>query len=137
MIEFNYELSFILSDENHYKNWLLEIITSENKTCGDLCFVFCADDYLLRLNNEHLQHDTYTDILTFDYCVDNEINGDVFISIERVRENSLTYKVSFDNELLRVLSHGVLHLCGFKDKAEKDILIMRSKEEEKIGLFSR
>ena len=137
MIEFNYELSFILSDENHYKNWLLEIIVSENKTCGDLCFVFCTDDYLLRLNNEHLKHDTYTDIITFDYCVGNEINGDVFISIERVRENSLTYNVSFDNELLRVLSHGVLHLCGFKDKAEKDILIMRSKEEEKIGLFSR
>lgn len=135
MIEFNYETDFSLINENLYTTWLLKVISSENKDCGDLCFIFCDDEYLLKLNNEHLNHDTYTDIITFDYCVGDEINGDVFISITRVRENAIAFQVSFENELLRVLSHGVLHLCGFKDKSESDANLMRIKEEEKIGLF--
>ena len=135
MIEFNYETDFSLTDETRYKLWLQQIIASENKTYSDLCFVFCDDTYLHKLNLEHLQHDDFTDILTFDYCVGDEINGDIFISVERLRENALDFSVTFENELLRVLSHGILHLCGYKDKSDSEIQMMRLKEEEKLILF--
>ena len=135
MIEFNFETDFSLTDETRYKLWVQQIIASENKTYGDLCFVFCDDTYLHKLNLEHLQHDDFTDILTFDYCVGDEINGDIFISVERLRENALDFSVTFENELLRVLSHGVLHLCGYKDKSDSEIQMMRLKEEEKLILF--
>jgi len=136
MIYFNYEseVSLPLAEEK-FSPWISAIISSENKSEGEISYIFCDDQYLLDINQQYLQHDTYTDIITFDYVVGNEINGDVFISLERVQENAAVYKVNYLEELLRVMSHGVLHLCGYKDKTDADVAIMRQKEDEKIKLF--
>jgi rRNA maturation RNase YbeY len=111
------------------------VILSENKKEGDINYIFCDDDFLLDINQQYLDHDTLTDIISFDYSVGNELHGDIFISTERVAENAQDFGVSFSEELLRVLSHGVLHYCGYKDKSETDELLMRSKEDEKIRMF--
>ncbi|MFT7251650.1 MAG: putative rRNA maturation factor [Flavobacterium sp.] len=135
MITFNYENDFLLDDETIYQDWISKIITSEGFTEGEVNFIFCNDDYLLNINIEYLNHDTYTDIISFDYTVGKLLQGDVFISTERVLENATTFNVSFEDELKRVLSHGVLHYCGFKDKNEDDAKLMRQKEDDKIALF--
>jgi rRNA maturation RNase YbeY len=135
MISFNYETDFELTNEDAYSEWLSNVIISENKKEGDVNYIFCDDDYLHKINMEYLQHDTLTDIISFDYSVGNELHGDIFISIERVRENAVDFNVLFDNELKRVLSHGLLHYCGYKDKSDEDVLVMRNKEEEKIKMF--
>ena len=135
MINFNYETDFELTNETQIKNWISKVIQSENKTTGEISYIFCNDDYLLKLNQEHLNHDTLTDIISFDYTLGNELSGDIFISVERVQDNANDYKVTFENELLRVMAHGVLHYCGYKDKTEKDEAIMRIKEEEKLQMF--
>jgi probable rRNA maturation factor len=135
MITFNYENDFLLDDEIIYQDWISKIITSEGFTEGEVNFIFCNDDYLLNINIEYLNHDTYTDIISFDYTVGKLLQGDVFISTERVLENATTFNVSFEDELKRVLSHGVLHYCGFKDKNEDDAKLMRQKEDDKIALF--
>ena len=135
MISFNFEIDFELENELVYSNWLSEIIKSENKTEGDLNFIFCDDEYLLKINIEFLSHDTLTDIISFDYTIGNELHGDIFISIERIKENATIFEVAFNEELLRVMAHGTLHLCGFKDKTPEDISTMRNKENEKINLF--
>ncbi len=135
MISFNYETDFELTNEDAYSEWLSNVIISENKKEGDINYIFCDDDYLHKINMEYLQHDTLTDIISFDYSVGNELHGDIFVSIERVRENALDFNVLFDNELKRVLSHGLLHYCGYKDKSDEDTLVMRNKEEEKIKMF--
>jgi rRNA maturation RNase YbeY len=134
MIEFNYETDFELSNETHFSNWISAIIKSEKKTEGEINFIFCDDNYLVEINQQYLNHDTLTDI-SFDYSVGNELNGDIFISIERVSDNANDFKTDFDNELKRVMAHGILHYCGYKDKTEADVKVMRSKEEEKIKLF--
>lgn len=135
MIDFNYELDFELEHEEDYIAWLSSIIFSHQKSLGDISFIFCNDDYLHRINMEYLKHDTLTDIISFDYSDGSIISGDIFISIERVKDNATTYNVSFKTELLRVLSHGILHFLGYKDKTKEDILQMRNKEEESIELF--
>jgi len=135
MIEFNYETEFTLENEGAISNWISDVIKSENKKVGEINYIFCDDEYLLQINQEHLQHDFYTDIISFDYTVGNEINGDVFVSVERVKDNAVDFNVSFEEELKRVLVHGVLHYCGYKDKSEADVLLMRSKEDEKIAMF--
>lgn len=135
MIDFNYELDFELEHEEDYIAWLSSIIFSHQKSLGDISFIFCNDDYLHRINMEYLKHDTLTDIISFDYSDGSIISGDIFISIERVKDNATTYNVSFKTELLRVLSHGILHFLGYKDKTKEDILQMRNKEEESIALF--
>jgi rRNA maturation RNase YbeY len=135
MIDFNYETEFTLENEGAISNWISNVIKSENKNEGEINYIFCDDEYLLQINQEHLQHDFYTDIISFDYTVGNEINGDMFISIDRVKENAQDFNVSFEEELKRVLVHGVLHYCGYKDKSETDELLMRSKEDEKIAMF--
>ena len=135
MINFNYEIDFELSNETEISSWLSRVILSENKKEGDINYIFCDDDYLLEINQQYLDHDTLTDIISFDYCVGNELHGDIFISVERVRENAVDFDVSFEEELKRVLVHGVLHYCGFKDKSAGDEFIMRQKENEKIKLF--
>lgn len=98
------------------RNWISSVIREENKATGNLNFIFCSDDYLLRINQEFLQHDFYTDIITFDYVEGQVVSGDIFISVERVKENAHAFKVSFQNELNRVIIHGVLHLLGYQDK---------------------
>ena len=135
MISFNYENDFILGNEDVYSSWISNIIVSENKTEGDINYIFCNDDFLLNINQQYLNHDTFTDIISFDYSVVNELHGDIFISTERVSENATEFGVSFQNELLRVMAHGVLHYCGYKDKTESDEQIMRSKEDDKINMF--
>ena len=135
MISFNYETDFELADESLFSDWISKLILTENKIEGDLNFIFCDDDFLHKINLEYLHHDTLTDIISFDYCVGKELHGDIFISIERVRENAVEFEVAFDNELKRVMAHGILHYCGFKDKTEADLALMREKENEKILLF--
>ena len=135
MINFNYETEFELSNEVAYADWLSNVIQSENKSEGDINYIFCDDEYLLEINQQYLDHDTLTDIISFDYSVGNELHGDIFISIERVADNAADFGVSFDEELKRVLVHGVLHYCGYKDKSDADEKLMRQKEEEKMKLF--
>lgn len=135
MIEFNYETSFTLTNEDSFTAWLSEVITSENKSLGDISYVFCDDNYLHKLNVDFLDHDTLTDVISFDYTIGNEISGDIFISIERVLENASDFDVTFEDELKRVMVHGVLHYCGYKDKNDADEITMRDKEDEKLLLF--
>ena len=135
MINFNYETDFTLSDESVYEKWISAIIASENKREGEISYVFCDDEYLHKINLEYLNHDTLTDIISFDYSVGNELNGDIFVSVERVQDNATDFKVSFAEELLRVLAHGILHYCGYKDKSEEEAVSMRKKEDEKIAMF--
>jgi rRNA maturation RNase YbeY len=135
MISFNYENDFNLDNEEAISSWISDVILSENKKEGDINYIFCDDDFLLDINQQYLDHDTLTDIISFDYSVGNELHGDIFISTERVAENAQDFGVSFSEELLRVLSHGLLHYCGYKDKSETDELLMRSKEDEKIKMF--
>jgi probable rRNA maturation factor len=135
MIDFNYETEFTLENEIVISNWISDVIISEDKKLGDINYIFCDDEYLLQINQEHLQHDYYTDIISFDYTIGNEISGDMFISIERVKDNAVDFNVSFEDELRRVMVHGVLHYCGYNDKTESDELLMRSKEDEKLAMF--
>jgi probable rRNA maturation factor len=135
MISFNYENEFELQNEDQIATWISAVILSENKKEGDINYIFCDDDYLLNLNEQYLDHDTLTDIISFDYSVGNELHGDIFISVERVRENAQDFSVTFEEELKRVLVHGVLHYCGYKDKSEEEEQLMRSKEDEKIKMF--
>ena len=108
--------------------WIKKIITYESKKIGEITFIFCDDAYLLEKNIKFLSHNSLTDVITFDYCENNNINGDVFISIDRVKENANEFKETFLNELHRVMAHGLLHLLGYKDKNQKEADIMRSKE---------
>lgn len=135
MISFNYENDFELNNEEQLLNWISRVIASEEKKEGEISYIFCDDDYLLNLNEQYLNHDTLTDIISFDYSMGNEIHGDIFISTERVKDNATDFKVSFEEELMRVMVHGVLHYCGYKDKTEEDEALMRSKEDEKIKMF--
>lgn len=135
MIEWHYECDFKLAGEEEHATWLRNKIADENAVLGQVNYIFCTDAYLLRLNLEYLKHDEYTDIITFDYCDSNVINGDIFISVDRVRENALKYGFSFDEELRRVQIHGILHLLGYGDKTEEEIKVMRKMENEMIRLF--
>ena len=135
MISFNYETDFELENEAQYEDWISRIIESEGFDEGEINYIFCDDDYLHKINVEYLDHDTLTDIISFDYSVGNVLQGDIFVSVERVQDNAKDFNVSFEEELKRVLSHGVLHYCGYKDKSLEDEAVMRSKEEEKMQMF--
>jgi rRNA maturation RNase YbeY len=135
MINFNYENDFNLDNEEAIADWLSAVIVSEKKNEGEINYIFCDDDYLHKINLEYLNHDTLTDIISFDYTMGNELNGDIFVSVERVQDNANDFDVSFEEELKRVLVHGVLHFCGYKDKGEEDERLMRLKEDEKIAMF--
>jgi len=134
-INFYSENDFELGEPERYAKWLEKVILSEDKKLEEISYIFCDDEYLLNINQQYLDHDTYTDIITFDYCVGNILQGDIYISTERVQENAESFNVNFDEELRRVLAHGVLHLCGYKDKTDVEAETMRSKEEEKMKLF--
>ncbi|MFV8365589.1 rRNA maturation RNase YbeY [Flavobacterium sp. XS1P27] len=135
MINFNYETDFNLDNEEATVAWLGNVIISENKKEGEINYIFCDDEYLHKINVEYLNHDTLTDIISFDYSMGNELHGDIFVSVERVKDNATDFNVSFEEELKRVLVHGILHYCGYKDKGEAEELLMRSKEDEKIAMF--
>jgi rRNA maturation RNase YbeY len=135
MINFNYESEFQLENEEAISNWISTSIISEGKKEGEISYIFCDDEYLHKINLEYLNHDTLTDVISFDYTMGNEIGGDIFISVERVADNAKDFKVSFEEELMRVMIHGVLHYCGYKDKGESNEVVMRSKEDEKLAMF--
>ncbi|MEC3963942.1 rRNA maturation RNase YbeY [Flagellimonas halotolerans] len=135
MIEFHFKSEFVFHNRSKYADWINRIIVSEGFVVGQIDYIFCTDDYLLQLNKEYLNHDTFTDIITFDYKDGKTLSGDIFISTDRVRENAAKFDVGFLNELRRVMSHGILHLAGFGDKTKEEKLIMREKEEEKIKMF--
>ena len=135
MISFNYETDFTLSNESLYEEWISRIIDSEGFDEGEINYIFCDDDYLHKINVDYLDHDTLTDIISFDYTEGNLLQGDIFVSVERVRENANDFNVALEDEIKRVLSHGILHYCGYKDKSPEDELLMRSKEDEKIQMF--
>lgn len=133
MISFNYETNFELDNEDKLSSWISNTISDEGFKEGEINYIFCDDAYLLNLNIEFLDHDTLTDIISFDYTMGKLISGDVYISIERVRENAKDFNVSFENELSRVMIHGILHYCGYKDKTDSDTSEMRSKENYYIS----
>ena len=128
MINFNYVTDFVLVNEGILAEWINDCIKNEEHRLEEINYIFCDDEYLYKLNVEFLNHDTLTDIISFDYSVGKIIQGDVFISVERVKENASDFKVPFLEELHRVIIHGVLHYCGYKDKTPKDALLMREKE---------
>ena len=117
------------------KRWFQQVIRSKGFKAGDISIIFCSDEHLLTLNKQYLQHDYYTDIITFDYTCDKIINGDLFISIDRIAENAKSENVIFEIELRRVMIHGILHLMGFKDKSSSEALEMRKREEESLALY--
>ena len=134
MIEFYSETDFNIEDAKALSHWISEIILHENHELGDLTYVFCDDDYLHKLNLQFLNHDTLTDIISFDNSLGKQIHGEIYISVERVKENAGTYQVAFLEELHRVIIHGVLHFCGYKDKTKKQQETMSCKENEALDL---
>ena len=137
MITFNFQYSFRFVKRTLYRLWIREMVQSKSKKIGDVNYIFCDDEYLLSINQQYLQHDTYTDIITFDYCEGDVLNGDIFISIERVRENAQKVEVSFQEELVRVMAHGILHLCGYKDKKKSEAEEMRKQEKWAMDLYEK
>jgi probable rRNA maturation factor len=137
MIEFNYETSFSLVDEKVVDLWIQEVIGKHDFELGEINYIFCDDVYLHKLNVEFLEHDTLTDIISFDNSLGKQISGDIFISIERVTENAKDFKVSFEEELCRVMIHGVLHYMNFKDKTTEDKLQMRRAENDALLVFGQ
>lgn len=128
MINFNYETDFALNNEDALSKWIVDCIKKEGHSLEEINYIFCDDEYLYKLNVEFLNHDTLTDIISFDYSVGKNLQGDIFISVERVEENAIDFKVPFVEELHRVIIHGVLHYCGYKDKTPEDAFLMREKE---------
>jgi rRNA maturation RNase YbeY len=129
MISFNYETDFILEHTDQFSDWISKAISEESCREGEINYIFCSDDYLHKINLDFLAHDTLTDIISFDYSVGKELHGDIYISIDRVKDNASDFKVLFSDELARVIIHGVLHYCGYKDKSPEDAKVMRSKED--------
>ena len=125
---FNEDINFPFKEKRLTSRWLKFVAESEAKRLGDIGIIFCSDNYILDVNIKYLSHDYYTDIITFDYCEGNRLSGDLFISIDSVRENASFYGTEFADELNRVIVHGLLHLIGYDDHSEEDIAVMRAKE---------
>jgi len=135
MISFNYENNFKIDNIQILQTWIEGVIVSEKFELGEINYIFCDDDYLHNLNVEYLDHDTLTDVISFDYTVGNVIQGDIYISTERVADNAQDFKATFNDELHRVMVHGVLHYCGYKDKSEAESEAMRSMENHYLKLL--
>jgi rRNA maturation RNase YbeY len=136
VITFNSETSFTLKNQKKLVKWIGDVISSEGFQVGEINYIFCDDSYLNKINQEFLNHDAFTDIISFDYTLGKEVGGDIFISIERVLENAEEFNEVFENELHRVMIHGILHFIGYKDKTKKDKTLMRTKEDEKIFILN-
>jgi len=134
MITVNYETEFLLENSNLIQSWISQSINNESFKEGEVNYIFCDDEYLLKLNIKHLKHNTLTDIISFDDTLGKLISGDIFISIDRVKENAKKYNVSFIDELHRVMIHGILHFCKYNDKVEEDKRLMRNKEDYYLSL---
>ena len=136
MITFNYQTDFILNNESYISEWIQEIIILERYQLGEITYVFCDDASLHKLNLEFLNHDEYTDIISFDYSVERQLSGEIYISIERVTDNANLYQSTFENELCRVMIHGILHFMGFKDKTKHQQKEMTEKENLCISMLN-
>ena len=135
MIRYYYEdTDFIFKNKTLNSRWLRLVAESEIKRVGDISIIFCSDNYILDINQKYLQHDYFTDIITFDYCQDDRLSGDLFISVDSVRENSIEYGTDFPDELNRVIVHGILHLIGYDDHTDEEIAEMRKKENYYLSL---
>lgn len=135
MILYYYEdIDFQFRDKTRTNRWLRLVAESEIKRIGDISIIFCSDNYILDVNQKYLQHDYFTDIITFDYCEGDRLSGDLFISVDSVRENSIEYGTDFADELNRVIVHGLLHLIGYDDHTEADVAVMRKKENYYLSL---
>lgn len=134
MIGFNFETEYSLQKQNELSKWITDLILKEGLKEGDINYIFCNDDYLLEKNVKYLNHNELTDIITFDYSIGKLLSGDIFISIERVKDNAISYNVEVKDELQRVMVHGVLHLCGYKDKSKEEKSLMRDKEDYYLSL---
>jgi probable rRNA maturation factor len=130
------DVKFPKLQKRETSGWIKGTIISEGKSVGDISFIFCSDDYLLEVNKKYLEHDYYTDVITFDYVDKGKISGDIFISVDRIKENAKQFSTTFDNELNRILVHGVLHLLGFKDKSVKGKKIMTEKEDLYLNILN-
>ena len=128
--------TFELAEEEKVRRWLAEVVVRRGKTVGNINYLFCDDEYLIEVNRHYLNHDTYTDIITFDYVVGGLVSGDIMISVERVGENAGQYGVPFEQELHRVIVHGVLHLLGQGDKTDAEAAEMRRQEEQALSLWN-
>jgi rRNA maturation RNase YbeY len=137
MILFHIQTKIKIPNKSLYKKWIKNLALQLDKRVGELNFIFCSDESLLELNQQYLQHDTLTDVITFDYSEEDFIQGDIFISTERVQDNAKDFDVDFNTELRRVIAHGVLHLCGYKDKTKVDSKIMREKENWALSEYSK
>lgn len=137
MISFhNQSIAFKFKEKTKLKQWIKTITEKEKHKLGTINYIFCTDDELLEINIKHLNHKTLTDIITFDYTEGRTIHSDIFISIERVLENSQKFNATFEEEFHRVMIHGILHLCGYKDKSKADAELMRKKENQALKLYS-
>ncbi len=135
MILYYYEdVDFVFKNKTLNNRWLRLVAESEIKRIGDISIIFCSDNYILDINQRYLQHDYFTDIITFDYCEGDKLSGDLFISIDSVKENAMEYGSEFSDELNRVIVHGILHLIGYDDHTEEDIAMMRKKENYYLSL---
>ena len=130
------DCTFRFGNRRTVNRWIADAIATEGRKRGNITIIFCSDDYLLEINRRHLDHDYYTDIITFDYSEEDWVSGDLFISLDTVRTNAEEYRVSFGQELHRVIIHGVLHLCGYGDKSPAEAATMRSKEDFYLNLLS-
>jgi len=130
------EIELVLKEKNKIRQWIVDAIRNEGKKSGDITYVFCSDEYLLGMNQQYLHHDDYTDVITFDYTEEDRVSGDIFISVERILDNSMQLKTTPEEELHRVMIHGVMHLCGYKDKKPKERANMTKKENQYLELFS-
>lgn len=135
-IQFSFQTNYPLKSRTKIKQWIKQVIEAKGKKTGNITYIFCDDEYLLEVNKQYLQHDYYTDVITFDYVENDLISGDIFISTDRVRENALAFGSSETEELHRVIIHGVLHLLGLKDKSEKEASQMRQAENEALKLLN-
>lgn len=131
---FNEDIAFRFKGKTLNNRWLRMVAGSEVKRVGDISIIFCSDNYILDVNMRYLQHDYFTDIITFDYCEGNVLSGDLFISIDSVRENAIFYGAEFEDELNRVIVHGLLHLIGYDDHTDEEKRIMREKEDYYLSL---
>lgn len=132
---YNEQIDFLPDRTQALQKWVTSVIDHKGLIAGTINFIFCNDEYLLKLNQQYLDHDTYTDIITFDYSVNTVVSGDIFISIDRINENAEKYNKSFENELHRVIIHGILHLCGQKDKTDAESNEMRSQEDYYLNWY--
>lgn len=132
---YNEEVDLPIIDQVRLSKWLIQVAESYGKMIDELSYIFCSDPYLLKINNDYLNHDYYTDVITFDYCEEERVSGDIFVSLDMIAYNAEKFGKSKENELMRVVAHGLLHLCGLKDKSDLESAQMRAAEEKALVIL--